>query len=180
MRSLEREEREALPISGMALVRAEAAEHEARLLAVQALPHCSLELERIADAIHITSLSVPRSGGRRGQGLATDLMAAVLDVADRHGVPVTLDADPTLEAGDPDLVTLMRRYQAFGFVATGVNEMDWVRMERPAQPHRGVWALIEAYFTARADDCPVDDIRREVEELQSARDQQIAASPGYR
>ena len=162
----------------MAILRAEAAEHAALALAAAAMPRCSLELERTGAALHLSSIYVSPRGGLRGTGLATRLIASVLALADEHGVPVTLDADPTLEPGDPDMWTLLRRYRAFGFVATGVNDMDWVRMERAPREPGGARAILRDYLAARAGDLPQAVLEAQLERFREERD--AAAAPGVR
>lgn len=66
---------------------------------------------------------------KQGQGSA--VLAALLRLADQHAQPVRLYADPTLEADDPDLPTLVRWYARHGFAVTGRTPDDWVRMDRP-------------------------------------------------
>lgn len=161
-------------------IRAEAAEHAARCVAARALPGCALEIERDGPALHLSHLYVSPRGGFRGTGLATRLLAAVLAATDAHGVPVTLEASATGEPGDPDLFALLRRYGAFGFEATGLNERDWVRMERAPRAPAGAAGILRGYLAARASDPPTDGLLAMLERFREERDAAEAAAPGMR
>lgn len=80
-----------------------------------------------ADGLLIRRMRAPIQG--RGQG--SQVLTALLRVADHHGQPTRLYADPTLEGDDPDLATLVRWYARHGFRVTGRTRDDWVRMDRP-------------------------------------------------
>lgn len=83
--------------------------------------------------VRFETWTVPQA--RRGRG--TELLARILAEADRSGLACSLDADPTLEPGDPSLFDLVRWYRRFGFEAVSLDSNEWVRMTRDPRPWRG-------------------------------------------
>lgn len=90
------------------------------------------------DHLWLEVLRLPPSA----RGVGSKVLAQVLDLADRAGLPVALVADPTDEPGDPSTVDLVAWYQRFGFKALSATE-DGVAMERPVRrPAAGVDAVL--------------------------------------
>lgn len=98
-----------------------------------------LKTRVVDDVIHLDLVSV--SWPLRGSGLGARALAGLLDVADRFGVRVDLDANPTDETNAPDTFDLARWYTSFGFEPTQVHD-DGVRMSRSPRPAVGVDALL--------------------------------------
>lgn len=92
------------------------------------------------DAICLDLVSV--SSPLRRLGLASKALAGLLDLADRSGMRVELDANPTGYPSDPEAFALARWYASFGFEPVETHD-DGVRMARAPRPPVGVAALIE-------------------------------------
>lgn len=106
----------------------------------------------LAARVDAAGLLIRRMRARvQGRGQGSQVLAALLRVADHHGYPTRLYADPTLEGDDPDLATLVRWYARHGFRATGRTRDHWVRMDRqvgagPA-PEPAMGAAFDGWLT---------------------------------
>jgi hypothetical protein len=128
-----------------------------------ALPRdCGLAWETGPDGLLVGSLDIPLAF----RGIGTGIMADLLSEADRHGIPVSLDACPTGNAGDPSLYQLVRWYRRFGFAVTGVTPQGWVSMHRVPRPWRGGQAVMRDYQGVRRHcDLTEDAFRAAVAEV---------------
>lgn len=99
----------------------------------KSLPAGSMLETRIEEGeLWLNKIMLP-AGKRQGQG--SRLLARILEVADRAGLTVMLEADPTDAPADPSTYELVRWYQTFGFQRRGATD-DGVLMSRAPQPVR--------------------------------------------
>ncbi len=133
----------------------------------------SWETDEWTGTLWIDQLRLPRHA-RKGAGSV--LLAKILEQADRAGVAVELNADPTDEPGDPGLLDLVGWYMRFGFERLSADD-DGVQMRRARQPAKP-WTKIldQAKAAPRADK---GELGRWYSE-QTATPAQAKPSPGLR
>jgi hypothetical protein len=111
----------------------------------RSLPTGSILEARVEpDRLWLNRILLPASH-RHGAG--SRMMARILDAADRAGVTVGLEADPTDNPGDPTTFDLVRWYRRFDFKPLCETE-DGVLMERDSRAPRGVDKLLAAAMAA--------------------------------
>ena len=108
------------------------------------------------DSLHFAWLGIPVRA--RGKGAATRFLAEVLAATDSAGISTTLDADPTLEPGDPTLADLVVLYWRMGYRFVEITPDYWVTMDRPAREPVPAGTLLLEWEAARGSVPSVEDV----------------------
>ncbi len=116
---------------------------EPTLLALRKLvkalpPGASFAFTLDSEVLWLNRILLPRHA-RNGGG--SRLLARILMIADRTGLPVMLEASPTERPGDPGVFDLVRWYSRFSFQCIAINE-DGVVMRREPGSHRSWESLL--------------------------------------